>query len=500
MDVDDEEFLEESAEFDEPDFDSDQDGSELGLSASIEIRRPPSFESLDEAVLLTSTTSLVQEVSDILTLPKPVALVLLRFFNWNKEKLINSFTENKEKVLAAAHIAESLEKKPKSKKPKYVCHICEDTFLGVDTYALPCGHRYCRDCWAGYLGNALNDAPKVVTTTHCPAPKCQMTVHDACWRELLPATEEKDKFQKFLNICTITDNPLLKYCPAPGCTKVMRVDVRERTRAVHCSCGFDWCFNCHDSDIGDHMPANCKQVAEWRERETSESENIKWLIANTKQCPKCRRPIEKNGGCMHMTCGKSSGGCGHEFCWLCRGDWKDHGTATGGYYNCNKYNASDAASEDQKSESIKTELEYYKFYYHRYDSHKQASKVADEQRRKAQERGKYLVEHLRVRSTDVDFLVDATNQLTRNRRVLRWSYVYAYCLKNGTAEKNLLEFLQEQLEKYTDALSKAYERKTDDIPDIDAFNNWKAGVINLIRVTDSFFTKFVEGVQRGLLN
>lgn len=241
-------------------------------------------------------------------------------------------------------------------------------------------------------------------------------------------------------------------------------------------------------------------VTEWRERETSESENIKWMIANTKQCPKCRRPIEKNGGCMHMTCQKASGGCGYEFCWLCRGDWKEHGTATGGYYNCNKYNASDAATEDQKSESIKTELEYYKFYYHRYDSHKQASKVADDQRRKAVERGKYLVEHFRVRATDVDFLVGATDQLSRNRRVLRWSYVYAYNLTKGTPEKNLLEFLQEQLEKYTDALSKQYERKTDDIADVEAFNQWKSNVINLIRVTDSFFTKFVEGVQRGLLN
>jgi hypothetical protein len=81
MDVDDDFIDDESVSFDEPDFDS-EDGNELGLSASIEIRRPPSFESLDEALLLTNTTSLVQEVSDILTLPKPVALILLRHFKY----------------------------------------------------------------------------------------------------------------------------------------------------------------------------------------------------------------------------------------------------------------------------------------------------------------------------------------------------------------------------------------------------------------------------------
>lgn len=29
--------------------------------------------------------------------------------------------------------------------------------------------------------------------------------------------------------------------------------------------------------------------------------------------------------------------CGNEFCWLCLGKWQEHGNATGGYYNCNKY-------------------------------------------------------------------------------------------------------------------------------------------------------------------
>src|SRR5687768_12112685 len=41
------------------------------------------------------------------------------------------------------------------------------------------------------------------------------------------------------------------------------------------------------------------------------------------RCPKCRSPIEKNGGCMHMTCRIAS--CAFEFCWLCRGPWTEHG-------------------------------------------------------------------------------------------------------------------------------------------------------------------------------
>lgn len=70
----------------------------------------------------------------------------------------------------------------------------------------------------------------------------------------------------------------------------------------------------------------------------------------------CSKPIEKNGGCMHMTCRKESAGCGHEFCWLCRGAWSDHGSSTGGFYACNKYDASKAKKEDATSIQAKTEL------------------------------------------------------------------------------------------------------------------------------------------------
>lgn len=114
-------------------------------------------------------------------------------------------------------------------------------------------------------------------------------------------------------------------------------------------------FKCCDYDIGDHMPAPCEQVDKWLQKASDESENVTWMIANTKKwvlhlytlvilthyrCPECRAPIEKNGGCMHMSCKKNSGGCGFEFCWLCRGPWSEHGSATGGYYNCNKYDKS----------------------------------------------------------------------------------------------------------------------------------------------------------------
>jgi len=227
---------------------------------------------------------------------------------------------------------------------------------------------------------------------------------------------------------------------------------------------------------------------------------------------------------MHMTCGRNAGGCGFEFCWLCRGPWSEHGSHTGGYYNCNKYDKSGAKDEDMKANDAKTELEHYMFFYHRYESHKNALKIADEQRRNADKKQTLFMEKFDVRAVDTRFMMEATNQLIavrssppppqteffefvflslplfkvtgwtnllvfiysyQNRRVLQWSYVYGFYLsldKTRTAEKNLYEYLQEDLEKHTNYLSELYERPMDKIPDYQAFIEWKKDVANYTRV------------------
>lgn len=47
-----------------------------------------------------------------------------------------------------------------------------------------------------------------------------------------------------------------------------------------------------------------------------------------------------------MTCRQ----CGHEFCWMCMKDWKEHGTSTGGFYKCNIYDKMVAEGSDIISE------------------------------------------------------------------------------------------------------------------------------------------------------
>jgi len=71
--------------------------------------------------------------------------------------------------------------------------------------------------------------------------------------------------------------------------------------------------------MGDaHTPCSCQQWAQWmtkisevkpdKIRETTaeyeEAANSLWLVTNSKPCPNCNSPIQKNEGCNHMKCSK----------------------------------------------------------------------------------------------------------------------------------------------------------------------------------------------------
>lgn len=48
-----------------------------------------------------------------------------------------------------------------------------------------------------------------------------------------------------------------------------------------------------------------------------EKRSVAWLLRYTEDCPECAAPIQKNGGCNHMSC-KS---CGYQYCWICKSNW-----------------------------------------------------------------------------------------------------------------------------------------------------------------------------------
>ncbi|MQM19905.1 hypothetical protein Taro_052918, partial [Colocasia esculenta] len=100
------------------------------------------------------------------------------------------------------------------------------------------------------------------------------------------------------------------------------------------------------------------------------------ILANSKPCPKCKWPIEKNQGCMHITCTPRK----FEFCWLCLGPWSDHGERTGGFYACNRYKAAKQEGvydeTERRREMAKNSLERDTHYYERWATNQSSRQKA----------------------------------------------------------------------------------------------------------------------------
>src|SRR5207244_347985 len=117
-----------------------------------------------------------------------------------------------------------------------------------------------------------------------------------------------------------------KWCSAPDCDYEFVVD-SSYIGKIQCRCGriYESCLQCGHED---HFPLPCDMIKRWIST-CEEKSSSNWVSCHTKNCPGCHKPIEKNAGCIHMTCKHE--GCKKEFCWNCLGDWEKHTS-----YICNK--------------------------------------------------------------------------------------------------------------------------------------------------------------------
>jgi len=191
-----------------------------------------------------------------------------------------------------------------------------------------------------------------------------------------------------------------------------------------------------------------------------------------------------------MTCQR----CKFEFCWICMGDWNDHGANTGGYYKCNKYDTSDGGGEADQSESAraKRDLDRYLHYYKRFHAHQEAQTFAKKQLTETEARMVLLQEASDdAKWSDVEFLKAANEQLVECRRVLKYTYVFAYSLDpRHSMQRECFEYHQEMPERFTENLSELSEKPLAEMDRTD--------VVNQTRVVDRFVKNILKYVEDGM--
>jgi len=182
--------------------------------------------------------------------------------------------------------------------------------------------------------------------------------------------------------------------------------------------------------------------------------NDLWVKVNSKNCPKCKVPIEKNSGCMHMTCYS----CRYDFCWLCMGDYKKHQEETG-IGLCNSFEdvkKVNRAKEGEMKERNRLDMKMRKFLHYatRYKEHLnsvQLDRVRGEQLKSQIE---FIISKSKNRYTPIDFefIKDIINLVCKARRALANSYSMRFFM-TGRRKKAFFDFIQADLEMSLEVLS-----------------------------------------------
>jgi ariadne-1 len=135
----------------------------------------------------------VNEVGAILGQPSEDTAILLRYMRWNKERLIERYMEEPEKLQDAAGVESDVSSAFQTQLSRnFTCNICCEDDGEIETYALKCGHRYCADCYRHYLASKIKDEGEAARI-QCPTSKCNRIV-DARSLNLLVEASLKDRY------------------------------------------------------------------------------------------------------------------------------------------------------------------------------------------------------------------------------------------------------------------------------------------------------------------
>jgi len=124
-----------------------------------------------------------------------VSAILLHYFCWNKEKLIEKYMEGPDRVLVDAGIqvvSESNNKRDCS--ASFECEICCNDEPGLETVSLACGHLFCVDCYSYYLSDKVKQGD--ATNIQCPQEGCKAAVDEATLKVVL----DDDMYIRYVDI------------------------------------------------------------------------------------------------------------------------------------------------------------------------------------------------------------------------------------------------------------------------------------------------------------
>lgn len=478
------------------------DYEESCYNYDLDLVKNNSYMILREDQLLKERESVISEAMEHLFLERDDAILALIHFSWSMDRLKDDWYNDVDlsKVRCGIELSEGNKQNLMKKGVKggnKECLVCfapkDETFS-----ALKCGHNFCGDCWKDYLTVKADDV-LVCLSTPCPQSGCQLIVPEALFMKYIESKEVRERFNKSVLRNFTGYNSDIRICPGITCNICIKCD-SYASKEIVCSCGTVFCFKCGKES---HRPCSCEIIEKWEYRSKSDTDNDKWLKANTKTCPHCKQRIEKSQGCNYMHCNKSAGGCGNAFCYVCEVDWAKHSQD---HFKCNMYTPEIKEKEDEATQ-LKAELARYKFYFDRFMNYTQAIRFADKLYPKLDTLIDSMINIKLLPLAELEFLKEALRTVISAKRTLKYTYIFGYYLKDGN-EKKLFEYSQSFLERNADNLHQLIEQ--DSLMKIIAeenfeqfnkqFTDFKNNVVNLCFATTKYQKNLMNEIETSMIH
>lgn len=488
-------------------YDDDEDDDRDSLNAFQDVdhdvsfanRRDSSIKVITRESLLLAQKEDLHRIMDVLSLKEHHARTLLIHYRWDVEKVLAVLVERgKDELYVAAGVSVAEHSNLCSPSSFPMCEICMDEKPSNEFTTMDCGHYFCNECWTEHFVVRINEGQS--RRVRCMAHKCDAVCDDGKIRTLVGARDSlvAQKFERFLLESYIEDNKRVKWCPSvPHCGNAIRVDEDELSE-VECSCGHQFCFGCSSEA---HSPCSCLMWDLWAKKCQDESETVNWITSHTKPCPKCGKLVEKNGGCNLVVCV-----CRQAFCWLCGGaTGREHTWSSIAGHSCGRFKEESL----KKAERAKREWWRYIHYHNRYKAHTDSYKLEAKLMETVQQKIANL-EDRDSTSKDFSWVTNGLNRLFRSRRILSYSYPFAYYMfgeelfgnemtkEEREIKQNLFEDQQQQLEANVEKLSMCLEEPFHTFEDAKV-DEIRMRIITMTSIIDNLCKKMYECIDTDLL-
>lgn len=193
------------------------------------------------------------------------------------------------------------------------CEICmENREIWQMFVNSTCSHSFCYDCTSKHIIAKIQDSASIVT---CPGVNCSAMLDSGACRWMIP----KDILIRWdESICkSLIQESEKVYCPFKDCSAMLVNDSPQVIKETKCPvCQRTFCARCH---VPWHSEFTCNEFLKLNGKKKGGVDLLVEKLAKKKKwrkCPGCKMYVEKNEGCLHITCR-----CSYQFCYTCGSKW-----------------------------------------------------------------------------------------------------------------------------------------------------------------------------------